>query len=354
MAALTRTLIERTEGNPFFIEECVRTLVETGVVVGAASSYRLGGGLRGDLALPPTVQAVIAARVDRLSRDDRSVLHAAAAIGQDVPVAILRSITDVTGAAFDAALASLRRAELIHETRAYPDPEYRFKHALTHGVAYDSLLPELRRAFHVRIVDAIEQLYGDRLVEHVEQLVYHGARGQLWEKTARYAHEAGLKALDRSAHVEAIGHADEGLGALQNLPDTAARRRYELGLQITRGLALVATRGYAAPDVEQAYTRARALCEEVGDSGQLLEVLRGLLNFYLNRAQLETARELAERRLHLAQQLDAPRSVTLVQIGVGVVAYHMGDFRSALRQFERILALSDAEMSGGRLCGASR
>jgi DNA-binding NtrC family response regulator/predicted ATPase len=349
LAALTRTLIERTEGNPFFIEECVRTLVETGVVVGAASSYRLGG-LRGDLVLPPTVQAVIAARVDRLSRDDRSVLHSAAAIGQDVPVAILRAITDVTGAAFDAALASLSRAELMHETRAYPDSEYGFKHALTHEVVYDSLLPELRRALHARIVDAIERLHGDRrLAEHVEQLVYHGARGELWEKTARYAHEAGLKALDRSAHVEAIGHADQGLEALRALPDTARRRRYELDLQITRGSVLAATRGFAAPEVEPVYTRARALCEEVGEPAQLLVVLRGLTNFYLNRAQLETARELAERRLHLAQSLDDPSSATVVRIGVGVVAYHMGDFRSALGHFEPML--SDAETSRGPAVG---
>ena len=259
---LKRRLLDRTEGNPFFIEECVRTLVDTGVVVGAASNYRLGE-LRGDSPLPPTVQAVIAARIDRLARDDHGVLQSAAAIGKDVPVPILQSITEVTGAAFDAALASLRDAEFMHETRAYPDPEYTFKHALTQEVAYDSLLPEARRALHARIAEAIERLHSDRLAEHVEQLVYHGARGELWDKAARYAHEAGLKAGMRSAHRQAVQYFEQGLAALEHLPRTRDNVTRDITLRLAARASLFQL-GEAALEHEH-LRRAESLALEIDD-----------------------------------------------------------------------------------------
>jgi class 3 adenylate cyclase/predicted ATPase len=348
--ALKRALIERTDGNPFFLEESVRALAEIKGLVGEPGAYRPGQGAT-TIEMPATVQAIVATRIDRLAPAAKRLLQAAAVIGKDVPMPLLLATADAPEHEVRVELTHLQAAEFLYQVRIFPDLAYTFKHALTHEVAYGGLLHDRRRALHARITEAIEQLYGDRLAEHVEKLAYHGARGELWEKTARYAHEAGIKAIDRSAHVEALGHAGQGIEALQHLPATAERSRYELKLQITRGLALIATRGYAAPEVEQAYARARALCEEAGEPAQLLLVLRGLGTFYMNRAQLEAARGLIEQRLDLAQQLNDRTAVWVAQSGLAMVLYHMGEFPSAMGHLERALASADVSTARERAAG---
>jgi predicted ATPase len=191
---LTQLLIARTEGNPFFLEESVRTLVETGVLVGKPSAYRLAQALP-TIQVPATVQAVLAARIDRLPPEEKRLLQTAAVIGTEVPLPLLQAIAELPEDAVQRGLAHLQAAEFLYETRLFPEPEYTFKHALTHEVAYGSLLQERRRTLHARIVEALEALAGDRLAEHVERLANHALRGEVWAKALVYCRQAGEKAM---------------------------------------------------------------------------------------------------------------------------------------------------------------
>jgi class 3 adenylate cyclase len=190
LAPLTQLLIARAEGNAFFLEESVRTLVEMGVLVGERGAYRLDKPLD-TLQVPATVQALLAARIDRLPPEDKRLLQTAAVIGTEVPWPLLQAITDTAEAALYRSLAQLQAAEFLYETSLFPERAYTFKHALTHEVAYGSLLQERRRVLHARIVEALEGLHPDRLVEQVERLAHHAPRGEVWDKAVTYSRQAG-------------------------------------------------------------------------------------------------------------------------------------------------------------------
>ena len=224
LAPLKHLLITRTEGNPFFLEESVRTLVETGVLVGEPGAYRLAQALP-TIQVPATVQAVLAARIDRLPPEDKRLLQTAAVIGTEVPLPLLQAIAELPEDALHRGLAHLQAAEFLYETRLFPEREYTFKHALTHEVAYSSLLQERRRVLHARIVEALEALAGDRVAEQVERLAHHALRGEVWDKALAYCRQAGEKALARSAYREAVGSFEQALSALPHLPETARHAR---------------------------------------------------------------------------------------------------------------------------------
>ena len=228
---LTPLLIERTEGNPFFLEESVRALVETGMLAGDPGRYRLARPL-GSIQVPATVQAVLAARIDRLPPEEKSLLQSAAVVGKDVPFAQLRAIAELPEEALRAELAHLQAAEFLYETSLFPDLEYTFKHALTHEVAYGSVLHERRRALHARIVEAIETLHPDRLGEHVERLAQHALRGEVWPKAVAYLRQAAAKAVARSANREAVSCLEQALGALPHLPQSPETREQAIDLRL--------------------------------------------------------------------------------------------------------------------------
>src|SRR5499433_2809417 len=196
LGPLKQLLVRR--GNPFFLEETVQTLVETKALAGERGRYRLTQAVQA-IQVPPTVQAVLAARIDRLPPEDKRLLQVASVIGKDVPLVLLQAIADASSDELHPSLRRLQAAEFLYETSLVPEVEYTFKHALTHDVAYRSLLHEQRRLLHARIVDVIESLYGGRLSEHVERLAYHALRGELREKAVQYLRHAGLKADARSA-----------------------------------------------------------------------------------------------------------------------------------------------------------
>ena len=216
---LKRMLIARTEGNPFFLEESVRALVETGSLLGERGAYRLARPLP-TIQVPATVQAVLAARIDRLPPGDKALLQTASVVGKDVPLVLLQAIAEQSEDALYAAIGRLQAAEFLYEAGLFPDLEYTFKHALTHEVTYGSLLQERRRTLHRRIVETIERLYPDRLAEHVERLAHHAFRGEAWEKAVTYLRQAGAKAFARSANREAVGYFEQALTALTHLPET--------------------------------------------------------------------------------------------------------------------------------------
>jgi len=234
---LTDLLIARTEGNPFFLEESVRTLAETGVLVGEREAYGLGHALSG-IQVPATVQAVLAARIDRLPAEEKRLLQTAAVLGTEVPWPLLHAIADVPEAGLQRHLTALQSAEFLYQTRLFPEHEYTFKHALTHEVAYSSLLLERRRVLHARIVEALEHLYADRLAEQVERLAHHALRGEVWDKTLAYCRQAGEKALGRSAYHTAVGYFEQALSAIPHLRETRATREQSIDLRLALRMAL--------------------------------------------------------------------------------------------------------------------
>src|SRR5258706_13254219 len=185
LAPLTRLLIARTEGNPFFLEESARTFVETGALVGAPGAYRLAQALP-TIQVPATVQAVLAARIDRLSPEDKRLLQTAAVIGTEVPFPLLQAIAEVPEEALHRGLDHLQAAELLDETRLFPEREFTFKHALTHEVAYSGLLQERRRVLHGRIVAALEALAAGRLAAQADRVARHAVPGALWGQARAY------------------------------------------------------------------------------------------------------------------------------------------------------------------------
>src|SRR5713101_3685805 len=251
LALLKRLLIERTEGNPFFLEESVRALVETGVLVGAPGAYRLAQALP-TIQVPATVQAVLAARIDRLPPAAKRLLQTAAVIGTEIPWPLLHAIAELPEAALHHGLAHLQAAEFLYETRLFPEHAYTFKHALTHEVAYSSLLQERRRALHAQIVEALETLAGDRVAEQVERLAHHALRGEVWAKALTYCRQAGEKAMARSAHRDAVGYFEQALSALPHLPEQRDTQEQAIDLRLALRSALYPS----------------------GDSGRILAALR--------------------------------------------------------------------------------
>src|SRR5262249_44894026 len=218
LAPLKPLLIARTEGNPFFLEESVRTLVETRVLVGARGAARLAQPV-GPLQVPARVQAILAARIDRLAPEDKRLLQTAAVIGTEVPWPLLQTIAEAPEEALHRGLGQLQAAEFLYETSLFPEHAYTFKHALTHEVAYNSLLQERRRTLHTRIVEAIAGLSTERLTEQVERLAHHALRGEVWDKALAYCWQAGAKAETRSAYREAVAYFEQALTAIGHLPE---------------------------------------------------------------------------------------------------------------------------------------
>ncbi|PYO59146.1 MAG: hypothetical protein DMD83_00410 [Candidatus Rokuibacteriota bacterium] len=231
LRALKRLLVERTEGNPFFLEESVRTLVETRVLVGERGGYKLGRALP-TVQVPGTVQAVLAARIDRLRAEEKRLLQSASVIGKDVPFSLLAAIADLPEDALRRGLAHLHSAELLYEKSLFPDLEYSFKHALTHEVAYASVLQERRTALHARIVEAIKALHSDRLAEQVDRLAHHALRGERWDEALGYLRQAGAKAATRCANPEAAACFEQALGVLPRLPPSRATLEQAVDLRI--------------------------------------------------------------------------------------------------------------------------
>jgi class 3 adenylate cyclase/tetratricopeptide (TPR) repeat protein len=219
LQALKRLLIERTEGNPFFLEESVQTLAETKALVGERGAYRLARSTEA-IQVPATVQALLAARIDRLPTAEKQLLATAAVIGKDVPFALLQAVFDQGELPLRQGLAHLQVTEFLYETSLFPDLEYTFKHGLTHEVAYGTLLNEQRRGLHARIVEAIERLYGDRLAEQVERLAHHAFRGEQWDRAVGFLRQAGTKAAARGAYREAAAGFEQALVALGHVSET--------------------------------------------------------------------------------------------------------------------------------------
>jgi class 3 adenylate cyclase/tetratricopeptide (TPR) repeat protein len=284
---LLQTIVTKAAGNPFFLEELAWAVIEQ-------SPHPAVPGI------PDTIQAVLAARIDRLPPAEKRLLQTAAVIGTEVAVPLLQAIAELPVEALHRGLAHLQAAEFLYETRLFPELVYTFKHALTHEVAYGSLLQERRRALHARIVEALETLYPARLAEQVERLAHHALRGEVWDKALMYCQQAGEKAMAGSAHHEAVGCFEQALGALQHLPEQHNTRAQAIDLR----LAL------------------RSALRPIGDSGRALT--------YLREAEF------------LAMACDDARRLGQVSVFLSVHFYYMGAHDQAITAGQRALALATA------------
>ena len=321
-------LIERTEGNPFFLEESVRTLIETNFLTGERGNCRLTKPIQ-STQVPATVQAVLAARIDRLPPEEKHLLQTAAVIGKDVPFVLLQAIADQSEEELRQRLTRLQAAEFLYETSLFPEIEYTFKHALTHEVAYGSLLQERRHVLHVRIVEAIERLYPDRVSEHFELLAYHASRGELWGKAVEYLHQAGKKAAIRSANREAAEYFEQALNELEHLPQNREALEQAIDIRVDLGPALMATKGNGAREVEATYAKAKELCQRVGETLKLFPVLWGLSRMYNHRGELQAARDLGEQLLTMAQRVQDPELLLEAHHTLWAILATLGELAAA-------------------------
>ncbi len=342
LGPLKELLVERAGGNPFFLEESVRALIEIEALTGTPGDRQVATDVE-QVEVPATVQGVLAARIDRLSMEDKRLLQTAAVIGKDVPYSLLQAIGDATEDDLRRGLADLQAAEFLYETRLFPDLEYTFNHALTHEVAYGSLLQERRRKLHRRIAEAIETVYGDRLAEQLERLAHHYTEAGLAERAAPYWQRAGRRALERSAYLEAIVQLNKGLKLLKTLPETPQRDRQELAAQLAVGPALMSTKGWAAPKVEQAYLRARELARQVGQPAELFAVLWGLWLITHTSSRLKAAKELSVEILTLAEEESDPGLLLQAHHAAWTTDYFAGDIQSCRHHAEQGVALYKPE-----------
>ncbi len=342
VAPIKPLLITRTEGNPLFLEESVQALVETQALVGGPGAYRLARAVEA-IQVPPTVQAILAGRIDRLSPELKRLVQAAAVVGKDVPVVLLEAIADMAEDELRRALAELRTGEFLYEARLFPDLEYTFKHALTHEVAYGSLLQDRRRALHAGLVDAIERLYAGRQMEQVELLAHHAARGGLGVRAARYLRQAGAKAVAHSATREAIAFLEQALGLLAALPEMPETLAELLETRITLGPALLATKGSGSSEAETLYLSALELVGRLGDDSRLFPVLWGLWFSNYGRGRYQAAREMGERLLDAAQKVDDSGQLLEAHHALWPTLSAMGQSVASLLHAEQGLSLYDRE-----------
>jgi len=323
---LKKLLIERTEGNPFFLEESVRTLVETQILIGERGAYRLAKAPQ-RTQVPATVQAVLAARIDRLPTQEKTLLQTAAVIGKDVPFSLLHLIADLPEEALRRGLGHLQAAEFLYETTLFPELEYTFKHALTHEVAYQSLLHERRRALHTRIVEAIEGVYPDRLAEQVDRLAHHAFRGEIWEKAVAYLRQAGAKAAARSAHREAVACFEQALEALAHLPESRGtlKQAIDLRFDLRSSLHILGELGRILEYLRQAET----LAESLGDQRRLGRVFSHMTQYFWLTGDNTRGIRSGQRALEIAMATGDLALQAATNFHLGELYDALGDHRRA-------------------------
>jgi DNA-binding NtrC family response regulator/predicted ATPase len=337
LAPLKPRLIDWTEGNPFFLEESIQTLAETKVLVGAPGAYQLAKAVP-SIQVPATVQAVLAARIDRLTPEAKDILQSAAVIGKDVPFALLQRTVELSEETLRHAMASLQAAEFLYETRLFPEREYTFKHALTHEVAYGSLPQGRRRMLHVRILEVLEELSTDRLDEQVDRLAHHAIRGEAWDKAVSYGRQAGAKAVERSALQEAAAAFEQALAALQHLPDSRATHEQAIDLRFDLRNALHPLNEDRR--ILDHLRQAEPLAEALEDQRRLGH-LAGYLSVCLrHQGHVDEALASAQRALAVGTALgDVGLQVTVNSFLGELYLWILNDYRQAVEAYRRNVEL---------------
>ena len=348
VAALEPVLIARTEGNPFFLEETVQSLVETGALTGGRGAYRLVKPPQ-TLNIPATAQSVLAARIDRLAPEDKRLLQTASVIGKEVPYTLLQAIADMDETALRAGLARLQASEFLYEARLFPDLEYTFKHALTQEVTFGSLLHERRTALHARIVEAIERAYAGQLEDQVQSLAHHAQEASLWDKAVQYGRLAGVRATARSAFGEAVRHYGDALAALTRLPEDRPRIEDAIDLRLKlRGPLWQLSR---FDELLANLREAERATRKIDDAARAKRVTMYMFNLFWITGRHEAWQQLLPIVHAAIETSDDPplRAYAAIQLGqTATTTGHVVPVRSVL---ESCLETADREAGAGSTLG---
>jgi predicted ATPase len=336
-AEVLEQIVARTDGVPLFVEELTKTVLESGLLTDTGDRYELTAPLP-PLAIPATLQDSLMARLDRLA-PVKEVAQTAAVIGREFSHELIAAVSPLAGAHLDDALNQLIASELIFRRGTPPEATYSFKHALVQDAAYQSLLKSRRQHLHARIAEVLEERFPEQAEAEPEVLGHHCTEAGLFERAVTCWHNAGQLAVRRSAMSEAIAQLQRGIELLPLLPEDRGRVLQELDLQVTLGLALLALKGVAAPQMGEAYARARELCRKVGETSQLFPALYGLFSFHLNRAELNAARDVAEELLRWARARKDTVAAVVAHRCAGTGRLFRGELMAATEDFERVLAL---------------
>jgi len=338
---LKQLIIDKTEGNPFFMEETVLVLFDDGALV-RNGTVRLTKPLN-QLKIPPTVQAILAARIDRLAADHKDLLQTLAIIGTEFKFGLVRRVAAKSGPELEPMLAELQLGEFIYEQPAVGDLEYTFKHALTHDVAYNSVLNERRRLLHERIGAALESMYADSLDDHVAELAHHYARSGNPGKAVEYCLRAVQQCEHRASYAEAVAQFESGLEQLQKLPDDDRRAELELDLRNAVVLALPNIKGYASPEVEQSSARVTELRRRLTiNFEQTWLAVFGVLYVHLFRPDLRKASEVAAELVARAEEQGSAEHIAEAVTTLALAKLLSGEFDLAAQDCERGWALVES------------
>jgi predicted ATPase len=340
-------IVEKTDGVPLFVEELTKMLLGSGLLVEQADHYALTGPLP-PLAIPATLQDSLMARLDRLSTV-KEVAQLGATLGRSFSYELLHAVSPVDETTLQRELGRLVEAELLYQRGLPPQATYLFKHVLIQEAAYQSLLKRTRQQYHREIARVLEEQFQEIALVQPELLAHHYTEGGLPTLAVERWRDAGLRAMARSANLEAASHLSKALELLSGLPDSSERLDREVDLLTAIGPALIATKGQAAAEVEAAYTRARELCRQAGEGPQLFRVLNGLRLFYTVRGDLWAARAVAEELLELAEKLESPPRQVEGHYGLGNISFWLGEFETSIAHLEQAIARPYPDQSAGSI-----
>jgi class 3 adenylate cyclase/predicted ATPase len=340
LVSLKRVIIEKTEGNPFFMEETVQVLLDEGALVRNGVTHLTRP--ISELKIPPTVQGILAARIDRLPHDAKDLLQTLSVVGREFPMSLIRAVLPKADEELNRMLNHLQLGEFIYEQPALGDTEYIFKHALTQEVSYNSVLLERRKQLHERIGAAIEALYANSIEDHLDELAHHYSRSGNAPKALEYHERAGRQALRRSAYTDAMRALTAALELLVRLPESPERDQREFGLQTTLGPVLMITRGWAAPETERVYLRAQGLAETGCTASQRFSLLTGLFGTAYVRGRFTEARDRLEQTRNFTSQQPEPEFLLELHHHDWSIALSTGELETAQRHVEEGLAFYQA------------
>jgi predicted ATPase len=334
-------IVAKTDGVPLFIEELTKMVLESGLLREGDDHYELTRPLP-PLAIPSTLQDSLMARLDRLATA-REIAQLGATLGREFSYELIHAISPLDEGTLQRGLRQLVEAELLYQRGVPPQATYLFKHTLVQDTAYQSLLKSRRQQLHQQIGQVLEQQFPETIEAQPELLAHHYTEAGLIAQAILYWQQAGQRASERSAYVEAVAHLAKGLELLKTLPYAPERIQQELTLQLALNDALLTVKGYAAPEVEKTVTRARELCQQLGETPQLFPVLFRLWVFYSNRAELQMARELTEQLMRLAQSVQDPYFLSMAHGALGWTLYRLGELNSARTHLEQATTLYDPQ-----------
>jgi predicted ATPase len=331
-------IVAKTDGNPLFVEELTKAVLESEIMIKDANHYRLSGHLP-PLAIPATLHESLMARLDRLE-PVKDIAQVAAAIGREFSYALIRGLVSCDETTLRYALIKLEQAGLLLRNGEPPDAVFSFKHALVRDAAYESLLKSSRQVLHGQIARAIEKQFPEITVSQPEIVARHFTEAGLAESAIGYWLKAGHRALSRSPNT-AVSHLNEGLKQVHRIGDSAIRNKWELLLQTSLGSALQAAKGWSVESVKHAYTRALELCKKSGFDEHTLPAVFGLWTWNFVHPSLNEAQVLALSLLRTAATVGDPVYKVLAHEALGFTLFAQGKFAASHAELQRSISMCE-------------